>query len=59
MEHRAAAITGKPVARKVDDVDVGCPERDAFLQDARPLVDERENAAADDLGIVDGPRLDA
>ena len=44
------------VAGEVDDVDVGCALRDAFLEHARALVDQREDAAVDDLLVVDRSR---
>src|SRR5574341_2633832 len=57
IEHRPAAIGREAVAREVHHVDVGGAQRDAFLQDARALVDERVDAALDDLVIRDLARL--
>src|SRR3569832_802103 len=44
-EHRPAAIDRPAVAVDPDDIDVRGAKRDAFLQDLRPLVDHRIEAA--------------
>src|SRR5437763_2493341 len=52
VEHRSAAIQRKAVAGQIDEIDVGCAERNALLQNARAFIDEREDQAIDDLIIV-------
>src|SRR5882724_883207 len=59
IEHRAAAVRRKAVAREVDHVDVGSAQRDAFLEDVRAFVGEGVDAALDDLVVRDRPRLEA
>ena len=54
VEHRATAIPRKAVAGEVRDVDVRGAQCDAFFQDARALVDQCEDAPADDFVVVDG-----
>ena len=49
VEHRSAAMQRKAVAGQVDHVDIGRALRDAFVEDARAFVDQREDAALDDL----------
>ena len=48
-EHRPAAIDREAVAIDIGHIDVGGAQRDAFLENLRPLVDQRQNAAIDDL----------
>src|SRR5215472_5792726 len=59
VEHRAAARHGKSIAGEIDEIDVGGPQRDAVLQDAGTLVDERKDAAVDDLVVGDLARDEA
>src|SRR5436190_17275696 len=59
VEHRPAAKAWKPVSRQVDHVDVGGPQRVAFLEDLRSLVDERVDLALDDLLAGKAPPPDA
>src|SRR5512142_961335 len=59
IEHGAAAMERKAVAREIDDVDVRCARRDALLQDARAFVHERQHAALDDLVVGELARRDA
>src|SRR3546814_1829769 len=56
-EHRPAPIDREAIAEKVDDVDVAGPDGDAFLEDFRPLVDQRIHAALDDLLIGNRPEI--
>ena len=55
--HRPAAPRGEAVAEDPHDVDVGGRARDPLVQAAQPLVDERQQAALDEL--VGGRRRDA
>src|SRR5262249_40730745 len=59
VERGAPTIAREPVAVEVRDVDVARPQRDAFLEDARTLVDEGPQAALQDLVVADLPPLDA
>src|SRR5574337_2162620 len=59
VEHRAAAEQRKAVAGEVDHVDVARAGRDALLQDARGLVDQREHQALHDLFVRNPARRDA
>ncbi len=56
--HRPAPVSRESVAVDVDDVDVGRALGDAFAEDLRALVHEREDAPVDDLGVGDLPLLD-
>ena len=56
VEHRTAAVGGEAVAVQIHDVDVGAALRDALLDDAGALVDERVDAALDDLLVADCAR---
>src|SRR5215813_10525040 len=58
VEHGATTIAREPVAVEVRDVDVARPQRDAFLEDARALVDEGPQAALQDLVVADLPPFD-
>src|SRR5438105_11619411 len=49
MEHRPAAIAREAVTRGPDDVDVARSHGDAFLENAQAFVDERIQAALEDL----------
>ena len=49
IEHRAAAIAREAIARRPDHIDVGRAQRDALLQNAEALVEQRIQAALDDL----------
>src|SRR5665647_292353 len=53
IQHRAAAVGREAIAEDVDDVDVRSALGDAFLQDARALIDQRKDAALHDLGAAD------
>src|SRR5262249_60529241 len=59
VEHRAAVPDRPAVAVDPDHVDVAGPCRDALFEDARTLVDHRENQPLDDLRFVDRPARDA
>ena len=59
VEHRAAAGAREAVAIAPDHVDVGRAARDALVEDPRALVDERVDAALDDLAIRDRALGDA
>src|SRR5215813_13028118 len=59
VEHGTATVAREAVAVEVGHVDVARPERDALLEDARTFVDERPQAALDDLVVADLPALDA
>src|SRR5690606_40592364 len=52
VEHRAAAITREPVARRPHDVDIARPQCDAFLEDADAFVHQRIEAALEDLLVA-------
>src|SRR6202011_5137919 len=47
--HRATSIRREAVSCEVYDVDVGGAQGDALLEDLRSLVDQREDAALDNL----------
>jgi hypothetical protein len=51
VEHRAAAVQREAVAVEIDTSMSEARSGDAFLQDARAFVDQREDAALDDLLI--------
>src|SRR6185312_11221057 len=51
-EHRTAAIGGPAVAVEPDEVDVGGPRGDPFLQNLRALVDQRIEAALQYFGVA-------
>src|SRR6187431_2216965 len=51
VEHRAATGARETIAIAPDHVDVGRAARDALVEDPRSLVDQRVDAALDDLGI--------
>src|ERR1700730_12029983 len=53
VEHGPAAIQRKAITGQINDVDVGRALGDALLEDARAFVDQREDAALDDLDIGD------
>src|SRR5581483_1129994 len=53
IEHRAAAKTGKAIAVDIDDVDIGCAQRDALLENLRAGVDKRVDATLDDFLVAD------
>src|ERR1700674_2743848 len=53
VEHGPAAIQRKAIAGQIDHVDVGCALGDALLENACTFVDQREDAALDDLIIGD------
>src|SRR5262249_14130826 len=57
VEHGAATIAREPVAVEVRDVDVAGPQGEAFLEDARALVDEGPQAALQDLVVAHLPTL--
>ena len=59
VEHRSAAIQRESITGQVDDVDVGCAQRDAFLDDARALVHQRIDAAVYDFAVGDLARRDS
>src|SRR5690606_33624938 len=59
IEHRPAAEHREAVAGEVDHVDVGSPQGDAFLEDARALIDQGVDAALDDFLIGNLARGDA
>src|SRR6202043_71046 len=58
-EHGAAAVSGKAVAVEIYEVDIRGSLRDAVLDDAGTFVDERVNAALDDLLRAHVARRDA
>src|SRR6267142_435387 len=58
IEHRATAIAREAVTVDVDDVDVGCPQCNALFQDFCALVDQRVDAALEDLLVGDRAALD-
>ena len=47
------------VTVEIDDVDVGCTRGNAILDNACTLVDQRKDAALDDLAVADPARRDA
>jgi hypothetical protein len=49
IPHWAASISGKSVTVDVNDVDVDCTQRNSFLQNARALIHQCENATIHDL----------
>ncbi len=49
IEHGAAAIGGETVAVEIHQIDVRGSLRDAVLEDAGAFVDQRIDAALDDL----------
>ena len=49
VEHRPAAITRESITRAPHHVDVAGALRDAFFEDADPLVEQREDAALEDF----------
>src|SRR6185437_3573917 len=51
VEHRSSARTREPVAVAPDHIDIRAGLCDAFLEHARPLVDQREHASLGDLFI--------
>ncbi len=57
--HRPAAEGREAVAVEVDDVDVAGALGNAFLENLRALVDQREDAALDDVLLVQRLPLDA
>src|SRR6185295_18938938 len=59
IEHGAAPMNREAVAIDVDDVDVRGAEREALLEDPRPLVDEGVDAALEDFLVGDGAALDS
>src|SRR5712691_2900551 len=59
VEHGAAAVAREAVAVEVGDVDVARAKRDALLEDARALVDERPEAAREHLVVADRAPRDA
>src|SRR4051794_7216937 len=59
IEHRPAAPDRPAIAVDPDHVDVARPVGDALLEDARALVDHREDQALEDLLFVDRAALDA
>ncbi len=59
IEHGAAAPGRKAIAIEVHDVDVRTALRNAILDDAGALVDQRIDAALDDFLIADLARRDA
>src|SRR5437870_387760 len=44
IPHGPTPVTGEAISIEVDDVDINGAQRIAFLEDARPLVDQRVNA---------------
>src|SRR5712692_4715098 len=58
IKHRPAAIAREAVTVDIDDVDVGCPQCDALLQDICAFVDQRVDAALEDLLVGDFAALD-
>src|SRR3954468_15569303 len=59
VKHRSAAPDRPAIAVDPDHVDVARPVGDALLEDARALVDHREDQALEDLLFVDRAALDA
>ena len=59
VEEGTAAVARKAIAVDPDQIDVARPERDAFLQDLRPLVDEGVDASLHDLFLGEGATPDA
>src|SRR5262245_41832366 len=59
VEHRTAAIAREAVAGAPDHVDVAGALCDAFLEDAQPLVQQREDAAFLDFLVGMQALLDA
>jgi hypothetical protein len=53
MEHGATPLHGESVAREIDHVDVRGTLRDALLENARALVDQREQQPVDDFRVTD------
>ena len=58
MEHRPAALHGKPITGEIHHVDVGGALRDALFEDARAFVDQRVQQAIDDLRVGNLARRD-
>src|SRR5258706_14088225 len=58
-EHGPAAVGRKAIAVEIHEIDVRGSLRDAVLDDACALVDQRINAALDDLLRADAARRDA
>ena len=54
--HGTAAEAGEAIAKAVHHVDVTGPLRDAFLQNTRPLVGQRQCQSIDNFLLTDGPR---
>src|ERR1700676_1596282 len=52
VEQRAAAVARKAVAGGPHDVDVTGAQRDTLLQDANAFIDDRQQAALEDLGVA-------
>src|SRR5712691_290129 len=59
VEHGTAAVAREAVTVEVGDVDVARAERDALLENARALVDERPQAAREHLVVADRAPRDA
>ena len=59
MEHRAAARHRKSVAVAVDHIDIGGALRNPLGKQFRALVDQSQDAARNDLFIVDRPAPEA
>ena len=59
IEHGSAAEGRKSISIEVHDVDVGGSLRDAVLDDAGAFIDQRIDAALDDLLRAHGARRDA
>src|ERR1035437_6675168 len=53
IQHRAAAVRREAITKDIDDVDVRSALGNAFLQDARALVDQCKDAALHNLGAAD------
>ena len=51
--HRAAPVPREPVAVRPHDVDIAGTRRNADFENSRALDNQRENAALDNLAIVD------
>src|SRR6202012_4676210 len=49
IPHRPAAMSGKAIAGKIDNVDIDGTKGETFLQDSRTFIDERVDAAPDDF----------
>src|SRR6218665_2919622 len=59
IAHGPAAVEREPVAGQVDHVHIGGTQRNAFLDDLRGLVHQREHQALHDFLVADLARRDA